>query len=837
MLLWSTIAFAVIPDGNPGFIEVGNGAIERMVVSDDGELLAGRDRATGTFFVLPVDSWEPQTGNIEQCGVTGVALKPSTLEGVSSDAQDVFISCDDGSIRWWVWSDEVLQEVLDEDSDGNEVPYELGVTVNNDPFTGIWWNLDTSSPLFYLMEQAQSEGAGYVHVYSPNNGGQVNGQVSSSYTNNPLTAGSGFQEGVVDGNVLYLAHGSGRTTLVNLSTGAVTQGGLVGAQLYSIDDVAAGNGKLWAVDTEQGFLFEYFPQQGNYGVPYTGFTEPAAVVANLEIGDEWLMVSGLGIWIYELQGGQFVDFNTPSFVNTEAEINIQDAVTSGEYTFGGGVGGNVQIITAKPWVEAAASIETGTLDETFEIAFTVDDPSDWVITRGGNRTGNGSVVATGTTTDVDEMVTAEVTINDNWDEGPNRLYVVATNSRGLVGHDRVSVSIDGPPDAPTLTAGGVGFANGALNLSFAGIDDADLAFYEIYVSDTEFTPSDFPTGGPDGPEDGPEVPITVTAEPGATVTTRISPLVNGTTYYIAARATDAGGQESSMSNVVQGIPEEDFTAAQLAGEMGGGPCATGLTSAAGVSGVLGGLSALLVAARRRSRASITGSVVNGAVLAGLFGGLLASGSAMAAEEKGDFGPQRGDFELRYGNFLSLNDDSIKQVYGDGGHNMLQVEFGPQFFRFFEVDLELGFYQELATTVSASGDSSDVKTMLTWIPLGLSGTFRLQILDEQVVVPHARLGADLVPWWELTDDGSGGKARVGGSKLGHHYAFGASLLLDIFAPGRASLLEAQTGINDTYITVEWRRQNIDSRTVPWGPAEVDGFDFSGSLLTVGLKLDY
>ena len=35
-----------------------------------------------------------------------------------------------------------------------------------------------------------------------------------------------------------------------------------------------------------------------------------------------------------------------------------------------------------------------------------------------------------------------------------------------------------------------------------------------------------------------------------------------------------------------------------------------------------------------------------------------------------------------------------------------------------------------------------------------------------------------------------------------------MLLDIFARDRASLLEARTGINDTWITFEWRRQSID-----------------------------
>ncbi|MEZ4320201.1 MAG: hypothetical protein R3F61_22170 [Myxococcota bacterium] len=810
MMWWIPLAAADPPDGNPGRIQVGSGAIERMVISSDDELVAGRDRATGNLWVLPVDSWEPQTAELP-CGVTGVALVPSTLDGASDDAQDVFVSCDDGSVHWWIWSDELLQPVYDSDLEENT---SFGITVDGDPFKGIWWNGTQGTPLLYMYEDVGAQG--YMHVLSPY-AGTVNGTVNSYYQNNPQTFAGGFKEGVVDNGTLYVAHGSGRTTLVNLATGNVTFGGLVTAA-YGIDDIASGNGKLWAVDTSNGYLFEYRPQQGTFGIPYTGFDEPQAVVASTVVGDEWLMVSGLGIWIYQLSGGNFVDFSTPTYQNLDADINIQDAVANAEYTFGGGGGGNIQIITARPWVEATASTTAGTTGDVFDLTFTVDDPSNWVVTRGGDRTGNGSVITAGTTTARDETVTVSVTINDNWAEGDNRIYAVATNSRGYKGHDRVDVTIDGPPKPPELTDANVGFANGALVLSFDGIEDEDLASYSIWISDQEWTSADAP---PPAPDPGPETPITVAAEPGATVTVRLAPLVNGTTYYIGVRATDTGGQESSMSNVVQGVPEEDYRASDLAGETGGGPCATG-PSGGWLAGALAGMA--LFARRRR------GVVLGGAAL-------LCALPAHAADDKGDLGPQRGDFEIRYGGFLNLADENIKSVYGEGGHNMLQVEFGPQIVRFFELDIEVGFYQELATTVSASGSSSDVKTMLTWYPLGLSGSFRLQILDEQIIVPYARLGADFVPWTELTDNAAGGKDKVSGSKLGHHYAIGGGILLDTFAPARASLLEAQTGINDTYITIEWRRQNIDSRNLPWAPKEVDGFDFSGSMLTVGLKLDY
>ena len=59
--------------------------------------------------------------------------------------------------------------------------------------------------------------------------------------------------------------------------------------------------------------------------------------------------------------------------------------------------------------------------------------------------------------------------------------------------------------------------------------------------------------------------------------------------------------------------------------------------------------------------------------------------------------------------------------------------------------------------------------------------------------------------------------------------GGNLLLDTFAPGRASLLEAQSGINDTYVVFEFRSQDI-------GEAREE-LSFKGTSYTVGLKFDY
>jgi hypothetical protein len=197
--------------------------------------------------------------------------------------------------------------------------------------------------------------------------------------------------------------------------------------------------------------------------------------------------------------------------------------------------------------------------------------------------------------------------------------------------------------------------------------------------------------------------------------------------------------------------------------------------------------------------------------------------------------------MRYGviNFHEKKGKSnaIDDVYNQNPHNILMFEVGPQFFRAFEMDMGFGFYQELSFTVDDSGGQSGDRTMLTWYPFNLGGTVRAQFLDEQFIVPFARGGFDYVIWNEKSDDGSGGKDSLGGVKVGNHYGFGLNFLLDIFSPNRASLLEAQTGINDTFLTFDWRRQFVDHRQYPWKTKRKQGLDFSSDVFTVGLKLDY
>jgi hypothetical protein len=305
----------------------------------------------------------------------------------------------------------------------------------------------------------------------------------------------------------------------------------------------------------------------------------------------------------------------------------------------------------------------------------------------------------------------------------------------------------------------------------------------------------------------------------------ISPLTNDVTYYVAVRAVDAGGEEGPMSNVVSAAPTDTLTASDLAGETGGTGCAT-----VSSSGVGAGMFAWILGLtrRRRSAAGLAAAVA-----------LAGAGRAEAAGFLGkevDITKQKGDFEFRYGGvrFGELGNEAddltdLERVYGSSSNNILQVEAGPQFLGLFELDFGVGFVQELAFTLDPDGEPTSERTMITAYPLSVGASVRLQLVDEQWIVPHARYGADYYVWNEKWDDGAGGKNKISGSKFGRHYAFGGSLLLDTFAPARASLLEANSGINDTYVVVEWRRQDQEGGR--------SGLDFSGTAFTVGLKLDY
>lgn len=830
-----TATVTPIVDGE-GTDRVGN-----LHISSDGRLVVGRTGATGVGFVLDVERWEIQT--FDDCTVEGAvvdAVSTSNNPGVLDWAYEVWYACADSTVRAKAYDDGVLTDVVDDDG----APVSISLL---DAPLGLW-----TDRAGYLITLSTETGVGSTaHLVSIDSFAvdAVAANEGGLGTWPTTLATDGFKEAVVSeySGAMFVAHGNNDQSLLIPSTGLWNLIPRNNGVILNCDDLASSRVGDWVYCVQDSGVTPVARLNPTTGVPTPvplgTLSGPQAIVVSDDLDSSWMAVTGDQVKVWETDSNENpLNVDTPYFTGVENSDNaIQDIVTRDGYLFGGGIGGNLHIVTSNPWMYPARSSATIVGDKTVaatgdevEVTFEWDEDVDWTLFRGGNRFEAGDTLTAGSETlPADTSFTVTVTVDDSWDEGDNGLYVWGEGDRtgqDLVGYGRVTIPVDNPPKPPTLTDANVTFGNGALTLAFDGISDADLSHYLLYVTQTPFDGADFATGGPtyDGATDL-KTPIRLTGEPGARVTVTIEPLENDVTYYMAVRAYDDGGKEGVMSAVVSGVPQETFSASDLAGDPGGSPCATAPGTAFGGL-ALGGLMAL--GRRRRAAAQVaTAALV----------GLAVAAPAQAADDddvwwRADQTPARGDFEIRYG-VINLEDDYLNQVYNQNPTNLLQAEFGPQFFRVLELDVGIGFFQELANTVTTDGQASGERAMMTWWPLALDGTFRLHLLDEQPVVPFARYGFDYIIYTEEKEVG-GVRDKTRGGRFGSHYALGFNLLLDLFQPGRASMLEARSGINDSWLTFEWRRQAVDFRSAPWGaPVTNNRLSFAGDAIMVGLKLDY
>ena len=179
--------------------------------------------------------------------------------------------------------------------------------------------------------------------------------------------------------------------------------------------------------------------------------------------------------------------------------------------------------------------------------------------------------------------------------------------------------------------------------------------------------------------------------------------------------------------------------------------------------------------------------------------------------------------------MKLNDTYLQDVFGKQ-NDVVKVEYAIGF-RLFEFGLAAGFGQDLGFLQTSDGVASSEHDMLTLFPLEASATLRLDFFNEQWFVPTGRIGGDYWIWrenWYVPDGSAADKARTGG-KLGWDWAAGGMLRLDAFDRKAASELQAQTGIDDTFVVAEYRQTYM-----PKGSSELH---FSGWEITGGLRFDF
>jgi hypothetical protein len=192
----------------------------------------------------------------------------------------------------------------------------------------------------------------------------------------------------------------------------------------------------------------------------------------------------------------------------------------------------------------------------------------------------------------------------------------------------------------------------------------------------------------------------------------------------------------------------------------------------------------------------------------------------------------------------LSGKPYEQTFGSESRIGLGAEFDWQFARIpsfgsLGVGVGVGRWATSAKAVnyidlSATGDDTNLEL---WQFTGL-GVLRVDALTTVGIplVPFAKAGLGYTLWRAFGPDGTYGSrsatgSRAVGASYGLQYSLGLALLLDQLDPSSAKNLDEATGVNNTYLFVEYtdaRLQSASSGSALW---------VGGTSTTAGLALEF
>jgi hypothetical protein len=119
----------------------------------------------------------------------------------------------------------------------------------------------------------------------------------------------------------------------------------------------------------------------------------------------------------------------------------------------------------------------------------------------------------------------------------------------------------------------------------------------------------------------------------------------------------------------------------------------------------------------------------------------------------------------------------------------------------------------AAKISKSTKDSAEDTYFSVQPMYGVGVLRIDVLAREVgipIVPYGKFGLGYALWSTGTDAGVSTRDGVlgKGHTWGTHLALGGSVLLDFIDTSAAAQADEDTGINNSYIFLEWMRNNLD-----------------------------
>jgi hypothetical protein len=196
----------------------------------------------------------------------------------------------------------------------------------------------------------------------------------------------------------------------------------------------------------------------------------------------------------------------------------------------------------------------------------------------------------------------------------------------------------------------------------------------------------------------------------------------------------------------------------------------------------------------------------------------------------DLSAQNAAIELRFGRYVPRVDDGVESpvfedFFGDDNRYLLGFELDWQIWRAPYVGtLGVGAgwgYTSISAPNQPTGQEGvpneqpiAQESTLSIMPMYAVGVLRVDVLSRQLgvpLVPYGKLGLGYAFWW--VNDGiatARNNEGVAGKDIsvGTHAALGGMLLLDTFDPVAARAMDAEAGINNSYIFFEWLWSDFD-----------------------------
>jgi hypothetical protein len=213
---------------------------------------------------------------------------------------------------------------------------------------------------------------------------------------------------------------------------------------------------------------------------------------------------------------------------------------------------------------------------------------------------------------------------------------------------------------------------------------------------------------------------------------------------------------------------------------------------------------------------------------GATAGLAAAQEPERQDRHWNESPMYGTWEFNAGLML-FTDDGYKDVYGDKGIAFYHMSVSYKLIHHLELVANLGYGFAEGNGISPADKSKTAeKYKLHIAPGGLGLQYRFNFAYDQPVVPYVGAAGIASYWFE---------ERLDSSWKNRSYNYGAQgfaglmFLLDNIEKRASGALEAEWGINNSYLFYEFRYTNLDNF------GEEDVVDLSSQLHSLGILFEF